>query len=572
MTFRLRIFLLVTLVALLAIGSTAWLTLTVAARRVTQSAAAAQRTSHDAVQILEAYGRTHGTWAGTARLLEDLSATRGQRIRIETVEGEVVVDTDDLGRPVLSAPSPVVPTPALPTFWGGLPGNVAVPDDAPTRPDQHSMADQTTSLVAAYREAIRTARCLNQTIGLNGAYAVADGPPYRPVVNTRSQSGDPGPDIVAGCAEKARSTTAERTGDAAAVAPCRPLGAGAPVGAPLESAAVVCLQEAFTERTAPFSPVPLRLFVGAVDYGPAQLLGREAIAAVGAALLLAVAGTALVARRLSRPLDRLTVATERVATGDLAVRVAVTGKDELARLSRSFNEMAEAIQAGEQRQRQLTADVAHELRTPLSNLRGYLEALQDGVVAPTPELFASLYAETELHRRMLDDLQVLTLAEAKSLSYHPEPVDIEELLRSAATAHRAVAADGGIELNVDTPAGLVAPVDPHRMRQVLGNLIGNAVRHTGPGGTVTLSARRDGGTVVLSVEDTGCGIAPDDLPHVFDRFWRADRARQRATGGSGLGLTIARRIVQDHSGAVDVVSELGIGTTMRVRLPLSRGV
>jgi signal transduction histidine kinase len=271
----------------------------------------------------------------------------------------------------------------------------------------------------------------------------------------------------------------------------------------------------------------------------------------------------------------MTSAALRLGRGDLESRVAVRGNDELAELGRSFNRMADSLRRSEERQRLLVADVAHELRTPLSNLRGYLEALSDGVVAPSPELFASLHEEAVLQQRIVDDLQELALADAGNLAYHRTPVDLEELLETCRTAHRALAESAGVSLTVhaepDGTAGrLVVFTDPDRLRQSLGNLISNALRATPAGGTVSLHAARSEGAAVLRVEDTGTGIGPDALGHVFDRFWRADPARGRYSGGAGLGLAITRQFVTDLGGAITVASELGVGTTFTLTLPLAR--
>jgi two-component system sensor histidine kinase BaeS len=230
--------------------------------------------------------------------------------------------------------------------------------------------------------------------------------------------------------------------------------------------------------------------------------------------------------------------------------------------------MAEAVQRSEERQRRLIADVAHEMRTPLSNLRGYLEGLSDGVVEPSRELFASLHEETLLQGRILDDLQVLAQAEAGDLNYARSVTDLAELVSTGATAHRAVATEAGVALTVDAPGPVWIEADPDRLRQVLGNLVSNAIRYTDRGGHVLLKVRAEDDRAVLTVQDTGVGIAAGDLPRVFDRFWRADPARQRATGGTGLGLTIAHRIVADHGGAIEVTSRPHVGTTFTVRLPL----
>jgi two-component system sensor histidine kinase BaeS len=190
------------------------------------------------------------------------------------------------------------------------------------------------------------------------------------------------------------------------------------------------------------------------------------------------------------------------------------------------------------------------------------------VVEPSRELFASLHEETLLQRRILDDLQVLADAEAGDLSYDRRLIDLSELATGGVTAQRAVAHEAHVALHVDAAVPVWVSADADRLRQVLGNLLTNAIRYTDAGGHVLVRVWADRGTATLSVQDTGVGIAPDDLRRVFDRFWRADPARQRATGGTGLGLTIAQRIVTDHGGRIDVASQPGAGTIFTVTLPL----
>jgi two-component system sensor histidine kinase BaeS len=217
----------------------------------------------------------------------------------------------------------------------------------------------------------------------------------------------------------------------------------------------------------------------------------------------------------------------------------------------------------------MVADVAHELRTPLSTVRSYLEGLIDGVVPAGQELFVSLHDEAMLQQRIVDDLQVLAQAEAGSLSYRKDRLGVAELLEMCRTAVAVKAESAGIRLAVQASGHAEVYGDPDRIRQVVGNLVGNALRYTPPGGSITIGSRVSGDAVIVEVSDTGCGIAPDDLPHVFDRFWRADASRGRSTGGSGLGLAIARQIVADHDGDMSVRSQVGMGTTFTVRLPLS---
>ena len=372
-------------------------------------------------------------------------------------------------------------------------------------------------------------------------------------------------DTVSGCQARAAATEADHRPDAAAAGSClRP-----PSATP---AVVDCLRRTFTERTRGVAPVPLWLYLGVRSGTVTPPSTRRTLAVAGLVALVAFAVAALLSRRVLRPIGRLTAAAQRFGDGDLGARVPVAGGDELAALSRSFNRMADSLQRAEERQRRLVADVAHELRAPLANLRGYLEALQDGVLAPDAELFALLHEEAVLQQRIVDDLQELALAEAGALAYHRSEVETAELLETCRTAYLAVAEAAGVHLVVTGSGPLWVHADPDRLRQVLGNLISNALRATPAGGAITLSARGWESTVVLRVADTGTGIAPEALPYIFDRFWRADSARGRSTGGSGLGLAIAAQIVTDHGGVITVDSFPGTGTAFTITLPATDGI
>ncbi len=293
-------------------------------------------------------------------------------------------------------------------------------------------------------------------------------------------------------------------------------------------------------------------------------------AALGlAAILLGLA--TLVANRLSQPLRRLTQAAQTVAAGDLGVRVQSGPVREINELAQAFNTMTEALVRADQQRRQLTADVAHELRTPLSIIRGRLEGIQDGVYTATPDQVAVLLDETALLERLIEDLRLLALADAGQLPLYPEAFDPVLLLHDVARSFAPQAQQEGITLQV-APAEELPEIaaDPQRIAQVLGNLVSNALRHTPPGGTITLRAgwaTPAHAAVALTVADTGCGIAPADLPHLFERFWRADRARTRSGGGAGLGLVIAKRLIEAHGGTITVQSTPGQGTTFTCTLP-----
>jgi len=289
-------------------------------------------------------------------------------------------------------------------------------------------------------------------------------------------------------------------------------------------------------------------------------------------VLLAVGIGSWAFRGMGTPLANIMAAADAMAEGDLSVRTPEQGPGELRRLARSFNRMAEELERAEQRRRNLTADVAHELRTPLHILQGNLEGILDGVYEPTTEQIQAMLEETHLLTRLIDDLQTLSQAETGQLSLQMEQVDIGELLMDVNTSFSGLAEAESIRLQVELPeTPLFVSADAGRLDQVLSNLVVNALRHTPAGGRITLATELLPTTVRLSVSDTGEGIAAEDLPYVFDRFWRGDHARTRAAGaGSGLGLAIARQLVQAHGGKITVKSKPGVGTSFVVELSNSR--
>ena len=281
--------------------------------------------------------------------------------------------------------------------------------------------------------------------------------------------------------------------------------------------------------------------------------------------------TYFLSRRISAPVKALTLAARQLGQGDLSQRVQSKEKGEVGELAQAFNAMAENLERGEQLRRNMIADIAHELRTPLSNLKGYLEAIHDGVVKPDPDAILSLDEEANLLSRLVDDLQELSLAEAGELKLDCQMEDITKLLKQTVAAKQTQAATKGVLVSAHLPKKLpMVNIDSRRIGQVLLNLIDNAITHTPRGGIITIAARQLDNLVEISVEDTGEGIPAEDLPNVFERFYRVDKSRARATGGTGLGLAIAKSLVEAHRGRIEVRSEEGKGSRFSFTIPLSQ--
>jgi len=270
-----------------------------------------------------------------------------------------------------------------------------------------------------------------------------------------------------------------------------------------------------------------------------------------AALAVALVLGALLVRGITRPLAHLTAASRAVASGDLDARVPVRSQDEVGQLAAAFNHMAADLARAEEARRQQAADIAHELRTPLTVIQGQMEALADGIFPADAENLEPLLAQTRLLNRLVEDLRTLSLADAGQLALSPITVDIGGWVAGVVSSFRAVAAERGVALSLEIADSLPeVKIDPGRMSQVLGNVLDNALRHTPEGGQVAIRAARRGSEIEVTVADTGPGVPPEHLPHLFERFWRGDASRSRRTGGSGLGLAIARRIVEAHGGRI----------------------
>lgn len=330
-----------------------------------------------------------------------------------------------------------------------------------------------------------------------------------------------------------------------------------------------------------------------------QAVLQSVLAGVAVAVVIAALISIFVSNRIAGPVQRTVTAARRIAAGHYAERVPVPGgdgeahqEDEIGQLAATFNHMADSLEETERRRVDLLGDVAHELRTPINTLQGYLEGLLDGVMKPTPDLWARMHSEAGRMQRLVNDLQDLSRAEARQLSLKIEPLNTHAIIEAAADRLRPHFAEKGLELHIvvapDLPRVLA---DRDRLVQVLTNLLGNALRYTPAPGTVTLTTSSTsgargghegherselampgrGGEVLFQIVDTGIGIASENLPHLFERFYRVDKSRSRAAGGSGIGLTIAQTLVQVMGGRIWAKSAgPGRGSTFSFVLPIAR--
>lgn len=299
-----------------------------------------------------------------------------------------------------------------------------------------------------------------------------------------------------------------------------------------------------------------------------EAVGTSVLVALALAGTAAVLASVLLAAQLGRRVGRLAAASRRVAGGHYAERVPVSGNDELDDLARSFNQMAASLEATEMRRLELVGDVAHELRTPIGTLDGYLEGLQDGVIEPSPRTWRLLRGETARLARLVNDLRDLWNAEARQLPVSVGIVDAGTFLAEVHRRFAPAALDRSIELSIVAPHDLLLRADPERLAQVVDNLVANALRYSPEGSRVELAARGEPDRVVLSVQDHGPGLTEEQRERIFERFYRADPSRSRALGGAGIGLAIARAITELMDGRIWAESEgPGRGATVHVAMP-----
>lgn len=288
------------------------------------------------------------------------------------------------------------------------------------------------------------------------------------------------------------------------------------------------------------------------------------------AVVIAIVLTFVLSRRILSPIHALTVTAGQLGRGDFSQRVKSPGRGEIGTLAQAFNKMADDMERAERLRRNMVTDLAHELRTPLSNIQGYLEAIRDGVMKADATTIRSLYEEAALLSRLTHDLQELTLAEAGDMKLVRQEEDLTKIINQTVTAMQAQALQKGVSLATNFVEQLpLCDIDSHRISQVLRNLLDNAMAHTSPGGTITVAARQSGKWVEVSVTDTGEGIPAEELANIFERFYRVDKSRTRRTGGHGLGLTIAKRLVESHGGEIKAQSAVAKGSRFAFTVPMA---
>jgi two-component system, OmpR family, sensor histidine kinase BaeS len=347
------------------------------------------------------------------------------------------------------------------------------------------------------------------------------------------------------------------------------LGAGAvlePRGSVVTSRVMVANKQVGTVRVWTYS-------AGALMTARDQKFKRGSLAGLAIAALVAIGFASLggvwYANRLVRPIERITETAQALKSGDREARTRLEGDDEIGFLGRTFDEMADSIEADREMERRLTADVAHELRTPLQAIQATVEAMQDGVLPADEERLGIVRDETVRLARLADGILELTRLERGSVPFVCTRLDLAVPVRAAVDTHEALIETRGIVLSVDMAEGIYACVDSDRLQQAVGNLLSNAARYTPAGGRIEVGVRRDIGQAVIEVADTGMGIAEKDLPLVFSRFWRADEARATTSGGLGIGLAVTKEIVERHKGTIGVSRRRGGGSVFAIRLPLA---
>lgn len=309
-----------------------------------------------------------------------------------------------------------------------------------------------------------------------------------------------------------------------------------------------------------------------VDYAFLNNVYRSILISAAGATLLALLIGILLSRSITRPVRELTRAARKLTDGALGEQVPIRSRDEIGDLAQAFNKMSRDLARSLHLRKQMTADIAHELRTPLSLILGHAEGVKDGALKPTRQNFEIIREEAERLEHLVNDLRTLSLADADELSAEFQPVNVNDLMSRIHARHRTLFEQKRVSLNLELDPGiLTANLDPGRFAQVLDNILDNALRHTPAGGKVEIKTQLTGNRIQLSVKDSGEGVAPEEAARLFDRFYRVDESRARDDGGSGLGLAIAKSIVEMHKGRIWAESEKGAGLRVAIELPGGQG-
>ncbi|WP_433531349.1 sensor histidine kinase [Micromonospora sp. CA-263727] len=568
------------LIAVCAVAATAWLTVQLTTRAVTQERSRTLAADADIYDAIIEYAAGHDSWEGVDELVRRQAGLTGTRIALTTT-GRQLITASFPGAPDAVAASDVPTATVDPLYL-----DRGIVRDASGRIDPRAVGPYRLTeqeRQALHRHANDQLACLRKA---NISAEIVELPSGRAAVREFSDSARLGrclPDELAIPVDTERKALAdlaalverciERTGDVGVTYKIAPdftvrYGDDGP-SADADRALRQCAEESRREQLRPYVAPPALLFVTGPpgpESGAVRLSTANTLPIAGTALLillLTLAVTVVVGLRLVRPLRALADAARQPA--DRPAPVPVTSRDEIGYLAVAFNDLSARRQALEQQRNAMVNDIAHELRTPLTNIRTWLETARDGAVDLDQEVLDLLVEESVLLHHVVNDLRDIAALEAGSLRVHPEPTYVRDLLEQVLDAHRGA---GEVALRLDAAEDPEVTVDPVRLRQIVGNLVANAIRYTPPGGTVTVALEMRPGRMVISVADTGPGIAAADLPKVFDRFWRADSSRSRTTGGSGLGLPIARQLARAHGGELTATSASGCGAIFTVVLPV----
>jgi len=585
--FRLVSFCLV--IAVISIGTTAWIAVSSTSSSLNEQYTQNLSSITTVYSTLSGYAATHDSWDGVAALVDDVAQRNHTRVTLTREGGTVIADSSHARSPLSGVRPTAVINPLQPDHSIGDVAVIGGVDARAIGPYLLTSAQQ----AAIRRSVLATQACMTEHDGIVV--------PATTLLNGRLYlTEDLDHQFCSQDATGSRATSSERVAGQQllpALARCFPSGDAAINGVlvvTLSSQKVVldpasagfldavdrlltgttgsaqdCVIAARRSQLAAYTAPPAQLYlstsVASARPGLTDVGLRRIILAGLVILLTTLAICFIAASRLRRPLAELTNAVTRTAAGSRAGVLSPRGTSEMRQLATAVNDLTVQLDTAEQRRQDMVSDIAHELRTPLGNVRGWLEAMQDKIVDPDAAILSRVHNEALVLQRLIDDLQDLALADAGQLTLHPELIDMSALAEQAVATAR-VGAPPAVTMSSEASGVTVVEADPVRCRQIVGNLLSNAQRATAAGRiTVTVTSLPDG--VAVAVADTGGGIDEVDLPHLFDRFWRADKSRSRARGGSGLGLAITHALVTAHGGRISVSSERSSGTTVTVYLP-----